>query len=303
MKKFVFLVLTFLSPVVLAQGNSDCPGGSCGNDPDCPGGSCDQPDNGQDWISVDVDTGGSESYSNSEAYSDASSSSTSTSTSSSESSSNNSVTITENNPKSLKVRNVASPDTPNPYPTAPCRVGVSGGLSLAGGAFSGGGSVEDEECTLRETARSFKDLGVPEMGLYLLCTQSDVVLGRRDKKGELQKNQEPPLGASECLRLVREFQGEIDEPVATRSEVQILQEQLELLQHEISQHETEQRELELAVSDVRQISERTESRITSARPQPQVQVQEYLNQAKRDKLAALITEEIVITLDDEETEE
>jgi hypothetical protein len=41
--------------------------------------------------------------------------------------------ITFTSPDDVRIRNVASPDTPNPYPTAPCRVGVSAGFSLAGG--------------------------------------------------------------------------------------------------------------------------------------------------------------------------
>lgn len=73
-----------------------------------------------------------------------------------------------------------------------------------------GGSIEDEECTLRETARTFRDLGVPEMGLYLLCKNSKVVVGNPDKDEE----HSDPIGTTECLRLVRSFQGDPDDDTA-----------------------------------------------------------------------------------------
>lgn len=227
------------------------------------------------------------SSANSASTSEASAGATSTSTSSSGGNSQ-SVNISQTQPSDIKIRNVASPDTPNPYPTAPCRVGVSGGLSIPGGALSGGGSVEDEECTLRETARSFKDLGVPEVGLYILCTQSDVVLGRRDKKGNLEKGEPNPLGATECLRLVREFQGDADEPVASRSEIEDLRRQVAILQDEISQHDVAQQALESEVAEVREIRSRPAPRPAAARPQ--IIQQEYISDEKRAKLAALINQ-------------
>lgn len=145
--------------------------------------------------------------SRSDSHADSSSTSSSESSSGSTSTSDNNVAVTFTSPSSTTVRNVASPDTPNVYPSAPCRIARSAGLSLAGGAISGGVSIEDPECTLRETARAFQYLGVPEIGLHLLCTNSIVINGRRDKKGELEKGEPPPIGVTECLRLVREFQG------------------------------------------------------------------------------------------------
>ncbi len=152
----------------------------------------------------------------------------------------NSQSVLFTSPDDIKIRNVVSPGTPNSYPTSPCRIARSGGLAFPGGALSGGGSIEDEECTLRETARSFKDLGVPEMGLYILCQNSTVVNGRRNKKGELKRG-ENPVGSAECFRLVREFQGgPVDsvsegyrEELATiRREQQALEEELSLYRHE-----------------------------------------------------------------------
>jgi hypothetical protein len=193
---------------------------STGNDRECQGGhNC----NGGD-IDIDV-TGGS---SGADASSDSASSADAESASSSGASSDNNVTITNTRPKSTTVRNVPSPDTPNVYPSAPCRIARSAGLSFAGGALSGGASIEDVECTLRETARVFQYLGVPEVGLHLMCTNSHIINGRYDKKGNLEKGAPTPIGTAECLRLIRMFQGsddESDSSTALQTEVEILREQ------------------------------------------------------------------------------
>jgi len=222
--------------------------------------------------------------SNSEATAGATSTATSSSGGNSQS-----VSITSDHPRTTTIRNVASPDTPNPYPTAPCRVGVSAGLSLAGGALSGGGSVEDTECTLRETARSFKDLGVPELGLYLLCTQSDVVNGRRNKKGELEDDQPQPIGSAECLRLVRQYQGSPDEHVSERGDVEELRRQVEVLQEQLDQSESAHETLASEVAEVRELRNRPAPR--PAAPRTEIIQQEYITPEKRAKLAALISDE------------
>lgn len=168
-------------------------------------------------------------------------------------------------------------------------MGVSGGLSLPGGALSGGSSVEDEECTLRETARSFKDLGVPEVGLYLLCTQSDVVLGRRNKRGEVEKGEPEPLGAAECLRLVREFQGGADVDDNVGSSVEELQRELAVLQEQLAYSESAHEALTEQLAQVREIRSRPAPRPASNGPQ--IIQQEYLSAEKRAKLAALVSDE------------
>ncbi len=251
-----------------------CPPGHERND------SCDDEESG---ITVSV-TGSATAESNSEAAAESTSNATSSSGGNSQS-----INISESHPSSLKIRNVASPDTPNPYPTAPCRVGVSGGLALPGGALSGGGSVEDEECTLRETARSFKDLGVPEMGLYLLCTQSEVVLGRRDKRGKMEEHRPQPVGSAECLRLVREFQGSPDDGDAVGSDVEALGRQLEILQEQFAQSESAHQDLATELAAVREIRSRPSPRPVGAKPQ--IIQQEYLSADKRAKLAALVSDE------------
>lgn len=194
-------------------------------------------DDDGDATATATGTGGSataDSNSDSESYAGAESSSGA--------SADNAVAVTYTRPATTTVRNVASPDTPNVYPSAPCRIAKSAGLSLAGGSLSGGSSVEDVECTLRETARAFQYLGVPEVGLHLLCTQSVVVTGRKDRQGELEEGYGPPLGAEGCLRLVREFQGDdsaTDVEVAQAAEIQELREQQNSLERRFAERAAE----------------------------------------------------------------
>jgi hypothetical protein len=249
-------------------------------DHECQGGhNCDGGD-----IAIDVDAVGGDSSSESWADSNADSESVS----SAEASADNSVATTVNfsNPKSTTVRNVASPDTPNVYPSAPCRIARSAGLSIAGGALSGGSSVEDPECTLRETARTFQYLGVPEIGLHLLCTNSVVINGRRDKKGNLEEGEPAPIGSAECLRLVREFQGNVVEPDAEAA----VQTQLEIIRE---QHDRTESELLARVDDLEDAI--AEARKPRATPKPivtqQTIQQPYLTEQKRSKLASLLNDE------------
>lgn len=130
-----------------------------------------------------------------------------TSTSSAQQDQANQQDVTFTQPDDIKIRNVPSLSSPNAYPTSPCRIAVSGGFVFAGGGASAGGSVEDPGCTLREDARTFSELGVPAMGLYLMCNQAESVTGQRDKKGKPDKYQPvTPMGSVECLRMVKEFQ-------------------------------------------------------------------------------------------------
>lgn len=238
-----------------------------------------------DTITSTVEIGGQEqSQSNSSTNTNSNTNTSSSSSSASQSLTGNSqtVNITDTSPDDITIRNVASPDTPNPYPTAPCRVGVSAGLSLAGGAFSGGGSVEDEECTLRETARSFKDLGVPELGLILLCEQSEVITGKKNKKGELQDG-EVVFGTQRCLDMVARY---LDGP-ETAEDSHAQASQVASLERELAvAYETSQ----MAVMEIEQLKDRIE-RSESQPPRQQVIQQEFLDEDKRSKLAALLTDE------------
>jgi hypothetical protein len=59
---------------------------------------------------------------------------------------------------------------PAAYPSAPCRVSLSGGFSFLTGGGAFGGSRMDHECDKRETARSFFDIGQSGAALEILCT-------------------------------------------------------------------------------------------------------------------------------------
>ncbi len=287
------LMLIFSGPsqsLATERGNGRDDDGCRGN---CSGGG----QNGHPvTTTVVVGQRGGESHSNASSISESSSVSSAQARSGSSSvsgsissSGGNSQNLEINNvqPDDITIRNVASPDTPNPYPTAPCRVGLSGGLSLPGGALSGGGSVEDEECTLRETARSFKDLGVPEMGLYLLCTQSEVVSGKRDKKGRLKKGEPEPVGVTECLRLVREFQGDNSDVVVGYDDSALVKE-LEILRAEVREFREGQSQLE---SELNRVDQRSSAHERAAREVTrQVIQQDYLDEGKKQKLASLLSD-------------
>lgn len=64
---------------------------------------------------------------------------------------------------------VSSAIAPPAFPTAPCRIALSAGLSLmnVGGSF--GGSVLDSQCDLRASAQAFAAVGDIESAEYLLC--------------------------------------------------------------------------------------------------------------------------------------
>jgi hypothetical protein len=72
--------------------------------------------------------------------------------------------------------NITSPkNTPavfsgNVYPTAPCMGSSTVGGAGVGFGFSVGSSWTDDECGIRETARSFAGMGMKEDSLAILCT-------------------------------------------------------------------------------------------------------------------------------------
>ena len=53
--------------------------------------------------------------------------------------------------------------------TAPCYVALSGGLSVVGFGIAAGGSIEDEGCTMRETARLLFGIGQPLAAAKVMC--------------------------------------------------------------------------------------------------------------------------------------
>ncbi len=77
-----------------------------------------------------------------------------------------------------------------PNPTAPCM--GSAGIGGAGGGMglSIGGTKEDRECTARETARMFANLGQYEFALKILCSTKGVE--RTGLATECPTNWQPP---------------------------------------------------------------------------------------------------------------
>lgn len=70
------------------------------------------------------------------------------------------------------VKNVPAVVTGNVYPTAPCMGSSAVGGSGVGFGFSIGSSWKDDECGIRETARSFNGMGLKEDALKVLCTSA-----------------------------------------------------------------------------------------------------------------------------------
>ncbi len=58
---------------------------------------------------------------------------------------------------------------PSVYTSAPCFVGISGGVSVAGFGASGGSGIEDKNCTLRETARLLHGIGQKTAAVKVMC--------------------------------------------------------------------------------------------------------------------------------------
>ena len=62
---------------------------------------------------------------------------------------------------------VSTAFAPTAFPSAPCRIALSGGLSLMNVGVSGGGSVLDTQCDLRASAQAFSAIGDNESAEYL----------------------------------------------------------------------------------------------------------------------------------------
>jgi len=76
----------------------------------------------------------------------------------------------ESNAGAYNIRTVPDAMAPNVYPTSPCMGSSSvGGSGMAFG-FSIGTSWTDDECGIRETARSFAGMGLNNDALKVLCS-------------------------------------------------------------------------------------------------------------------------------------
>lgn len=69
-----------------------------------------------------------------------------------------------------QVRNVPSVVGASVYPTAPCMGSSSIGGAGVGFGFTIGSSWTDDECGIRETARSFAGIGLKDDAVKVLCT-------------------------------------------------------------------------------------------------------------------------------------
>lgn len=68
------------------------------------------------------------------------------------------------------LENVPDAIAPNVYPTSPCMGSSSMGGAGVGFGISFGTSWKDDDCGVRETARSFAGMGMKEDALAVLCS-------------------------------------------------------------------------------------------------------------------------------------
>lgn len=71
-----------------------------------------------------------------------------------------------------ELENVPDVMAPNVYPTSPCMGSSSIGGAGVGFGISFGTSWESEECQLRETSRSFANMGMKEDAIAILCAST-----------------------------------------------------------------------------------------------------------------------------------
>jgi hypothetical protein len=72
--------------------------------------------------------------------------------------------------ETINVRTVPTVVTGNVYPTTNCAHSSSLGVSALGWGAAVGTSYLDEECSLRETSRSFVGMGLNNDALHVLCS-------------------------------------------------------------------------------------------------------------------------------------
>jgi len=76
----------------------------------------------------------------------------------------------------VTIRTTPQVYAPSMNATAPCRIAVSMGLSVVGFGAAGGGSVEDELCTMRENARFLQALGQQDAAIRLFCADKHAAI-------------------------------------------------------------------------------------------------------------------------------
>lgn len=99
-----------------------------------------------------------------------------------------SVTVTDSGQMhysgSYEVKNVPTAIAPTVYPTSPCMGSTSAGASGVGFGVSFGSSWTDDECGIRETARSFAGMQLKEDALAILCSSKYAAVAPACKKAE-----------------------------------------------------------------------------------------------------------------------
>lgn len=97
-----------------------------------------------------------------------------------------SVTVTDSGQMhysgSYEVKNVPTAIAPTVYPTSPCMGSTSAGASGVGFGVSFGSSWTDDECGIRETARSFAGMQMREDALAVLCSSKYAAVAPACKK-------------------------------------------------------------------------------------------------------------------------
>lgn len=97
------------------------------------------------------------------------------------------TTVNTNYPNKQRIYNVPNVSLPAVYPTSPCMGSTSIGGSGVGFGIGFGTSWTDDECGIRETARSFNGLGLKDDAVSVLCTSKYASVAKACQKEETQK--------------------------------------------------------------------------------------------------------------------
>ncbi len=121
------------------------------------------------------------------------------------------VSVQTINPDKLKIRNTAAARPPVIMSVSPCRVPVSAGLGIPGFNGGAGTAVEDHECTLRQTAQLFAEMGLPGMGLWMLCRSQAVARVQEvHERPKAEREAAADEAAERCDGMVAQFQIEAE---------------------------------------------------------------------------------------------
>ena len=124
-----------------------------------------------------------------------------------------SATIDVQNPRNIRIRNTPAAMAPAVVSANPCVTGGSIGASIPGGGISLGGQRMDWECNTRATAQAFATMGLPAMGLLLLC-KTDAVTHSKHGAG---------MTPEQCEEIISQVQTQ----AATKDDVESLRRQLD----------------------------------------------------------------------------